>query len=204
MRPRPPDAGRTRAGDAGFTLLELLAAITVLGVVLALLGQGAWFGLRVTRAQAALGVQRGDIEAVDRALRRMVAQADPGIYPEPPNFRGGARVVSFTTELPLHGVGPAARADVAVSVEAGRLLLRWTPRRHVEAFGPAPVPEETALLDGVERIEFAYRGAGAPWAAAWEADRLPALIRLRLVFADGSGRRWPPIVAAFVREASEE
>lgn len=195
-----------RSDDAGFTLLELLAAITVLGVVLALVSQGVQFGLRTTRAQAELRLRQGDLEAIDRALRRMIALADPGIYPEPPAFRGTAHALFFTTELPLHGAGPPQRADVALSVEAGRLMLRWTPRRHVEAFGPAPAPQETAVLDGVERVEFAYReaGASAPWAPGWTASKLPSLVRIRVVFPDGSGRRWPSIVAAFAREAAEE
>lgn len=192
--------------DAGFTLLEVLVAISVLGVVLVLLTQGVQFGLRATRMQAEFRDRHGDMEVIDRALRRMIALTDPGTYPEPPTLRGTARTLSFTTELPIHGAGPSLLADVALSARPGRLLLRWTPHRHVELFGAAPAWQETIILDGVERVEFAYRapGASGAWASTWNADSLPSLIRIRIVFLDGSGRRWPPIVAAPVREAAEQ
>lgn len=197
-------AGERRAGsDAGFTLLEILAALAVFGMVLALLTQGVQFGLRATRLQAAAHDRNGDLAAVDRALRRMVALADPGTYPEPATLHGTAQLLSFTTELPLHGDGQTQRADVTLSAEAGRLLLRWTPHRHAELYGGAPEVQEVVMLDGVERLDLAYWASGA-WVPAWNADKLPALVRIRLVFPPATGRRWPPLVVEPVREPTEE
>jgi len=197
---------RRTSAEAGFTLLEVLVAVFVLGVVLVLLTQGVRFGLQATQLQAAVRDRHGDLEVIDHALRRMVALADPGFFPEPATLRGTARTVSFTTELPVSGDGPMQRADVALLAEAGRLLLRWTPHRHVELFGATPARQETVMLDGIDRIELAYRAsdrAGA-WSAVWNADKLPALVRIRIVFPDASGRRWPPLLVAPVREALEE
>ena len=197
-------AGERRAsGDAGFTLLEILAAVAVFGMVLALLTQGVQFGLRATRLQAEAHDRNGDLAAVDRALRRMVALADPGTYPEPATLHGAAQRLSFTTELPLRGDGQTQRADVTLSVEAGRLLLRWTPHRHAELYGGVPEVQETVLLDGVERLELAYWATGA-WVSTWNADKLPALVRIRMVFPAATGRHWPPLVVEPVREATEE
>ena len=186
--------------------MEILVAVSVLGVLLALLAQGVQFGLQATRLQAEFKRRHDDLEAIDRTLRRLVALADPGTYPEPATLRGDVGRLSWTTEMPLHGDGSAQRADVALLAEDGRLLLRWTPRRHVEPFGAAPPWQQTVMLDGVEQVELAYRARGpaAPWVAAWTAGRLPALIRIRLVFAGAARRSWPPIVAATFREASEE
>lgn len=193
-------------GDAGFTLLELLVAIAVMGIVLLLLNQGLQFGLRAAQLQAGVRDRNGDIEAVDHALRRMVALADPGIFPEPATLQGNAATLAFTTELPLHGDGRLQRADVALSAVAGQLRLRWTPYRHNEAFAAPPAWQETVMLDGVERIELAYwaRAGSGGWSSVWKAGTLPALIRIRIVFDGSSGRHWPPIVAAPVREALEE
>ncbi len=189
--------------DAGFTLLEILVALVVVGVVLVLLTQGVQFGLRITRLQAEFKDRNGDLVVVDHALRRMVALADPGTYPEPASLRGTAQRVAFTTELPLYGDGQTQRADVALSAEAGRLLLRWTPHRHAELYAGEPDTQETVVLDGVERLELAYWSAGG-WAAAWTADKLPVLVRIRIVFPAGSRRRWPPLIVAPIREALEE
>ena len=194
---------RHRREDAGFTLLEILIAVSVLGTLLVLLNQGVQFGLRTLQMQTDFKDRQGDLETIDRALRQMVALADPGTYPEPASLRGAARVLTFTTELPVGAAGPRRLADVAVSVEAGRLLLRWTPRHHVQPFGAAPVPVETVLLDGVEAVEFTYWRAGG-WVSSWRADKLPALVRIGLTFPPGSRRRWPPIVVAPAREAAEE
>jgi len=197
---------RVRQGDAGFTLLEVLVAVFVMGVLLTLLTQGVQFGLRATQLQAGVRDRKGTIEVVDHALRRMIARADPGFYPEPATLRGTAQAMSFTTELPIFGDGQMQRADVALSAEAGRLLLRWTPHRHVEQLGPKPRWQDVVVLDGVQRVELAYRapGASSAWSSTWRGDRLPALVRIRLIFADGSGRRWPPLLVAPIREAMEE
>jgi len=197
---------RRTAADAGFTLLEILVAVFVLGVTLVLLTQGVRFGLQATQLQAAVRDRHGDLEVIDHALRRMVALADPGFFPEPSTLRGSAQTVSFTTELPIYGDGPTQRADVTLSAQAGRLLLRWTPHRHVELFGATLAWQQTVMLDGIERIELAYRASdpASAWASAWKADKLPALIRIGIVFPDASGRHWPPLLIAPVREALEE
>jgi len=197
---------RRTAAEAGFTLLEVLVAVFVLGVVLVLLTQGVRFGLQATQLQAAVRDRHGDLEVIDHALRRMVALADPGFFPEPATLRGTAQTVSFTTELPIHGDGPTQRADVTLSASAGRLLLRWTPHRDVERFGATPAWQETVMLHGVERIELAYRASDrtGAWSGAWTADKLPALIRIRIVSPDASGHCWPPLLVAPVREALEE
>ena len=64
------------ARDAGFTLLELLVALVVLGFILAGLAQGVHYGLRAIDSQAQLVGSRGELNAVDRALYRLVVSAD--------------------------------------------------------------------------------------------------------------------------------
>jgi general secretion pathway protein J len=196
-------SARQRRGDAGFTLLEILVAVSVMGVVLVLLTQAVQFGLRSTRLQANFRDRDGDLIVIDHALRGMIARADPGTYPEPASLRGSAQRMTFTTELPLNGDGQMQRADVALSVEAGRLLLRWTPHRHAELYRGEPDTQDTVMLDGVERLELAYWTSGA-WSSVWNANKLPELVRIRLVFPGGNGRQWPPVVVAPVCEALEE
>ena len=81
--------------------------------------------------------------------------------------------------------------------------MRWQARRHVDTFAAPAPPETTVLLDGIDRAEFAYSAGGA-WSDTWTAERLPALIRVTLLFPDGGRTRWPPIIAVPMREAMEQ
>ncbi len=189
---------------AGFTLLELLVAIFVLGFVIVMSSQGFQFGLQATRLVA--GEHKEDLLATDQALRRMIALADPGVYPEPATLRGTVDSLAMTTELPSGGAGPSQRADTVLSASDGQLVLRWRPHRHAEWFGSGPAWSNAVMAEGIERVEFAYLapGGSAGWSSSWTGERLPSFIRLTIVFADHGGRRWPPIIAALVREPIEE
>ena len=59
MRARAPGSA------AGFTLLEILVVMAVLGLLLATLAAGTRFGLRAWQAGARLTAGRGDVDAVE-------------------------------------------------------------------------------------------------------------------------------------------
>ena len=193
--------------SGGFTLLEVLVALVVLGFVMAGLSQGTRFGLRAWGAQSRLIDARGELDAVDRTLRRLVEGMDPGGPNQDPLIEGAADTLAFTSELPAAAAAATRRADVALLVDAGgRLVLRWTPRLNAVRFGPPPPPEEAELLRGVAGVDLAYWPRPTPdapaagWRGGWTEKALPALVRIRLVFPPGDGRRWPDIVAAPMRE----
>jgi general secretion pathway protein J len=204
MRPAP----RRPTRQAGFTLLEVLVALAVLGFLALGLAGGVRFGLGAWESQARLIDRTGDLDVADRALRRIVAQLVPTDDARLPGLRGTARGFEGVTELPAAAVAlPTRQAVVALGVDrAQRLMLRWTPHLHARRLGPPPAPDESELLRGVERIEIAYwsAAAGGGWLPAWMRVELPDLVRFRLVFARGDRRRWPDIVAAPMRERSEE
>ena len=195
----------TRTREAGFTLLEVLVALTVLGFLMLGLTQGVRFGLLAWDRQSRLIATRGELDAIDRVLRRLIEHMDPGTQRDPPRIIGTARGLEFATDLgPAAGPLGAREADAALLVEGGRLLLRWRPRLHGLRSGPPPPPTETELLRGVEALELAYWGpAGdgpAAWRPEWRERGLPQLVRLRLRFGDGAARQWPDIVVAPRRE----
>ena len=190
--------------ERGFTLLEVLVALVVLGFVVAGLGEGLRFGLRATERQERFAAEHGDIEAVDGLLRRLVTQMDPGTSRTPAKLVGNASAVAFTTDLGSAASALATtQADVRLAVEAGRLVLSWRPVLHAVRFTPAPPPERAVLLERVEGMSLSYWGAedgqSPGWRGTWSQNTLPLMVRIRLMFPDGSGRHWPDIVAGPAR-----
>ena len=150
-----------RISIAGFTLLEVLVALTVLGLLLFGLVQGSHFVLLGWDRQTRLAARTEDLDAVDRTLRRLVVQAKPGSKWEPLVFAGTAHSATFTSIVPLPAAGfPTQRADVELVVDAAhRLLLRWMPHFHAINVGRPPPAVTTEILDGVDRLELSYWSA---------------------------------------------
>jgi general secretion pathway protein J len=199
--------------QGGFTLLEILVALVVLGFLVVGLTQGVHFGLRAWELQARTIGRREDLDSIDRTLRRLIENMDPGTSTDPLALQGRATGLAFTTDLPMAvpayaGTSlPIRRADVSLGVDAAhRLVLRWTPHLHAVRFGPAPAPLVSELLRGIDHLDLAYRGAaaGGGWQSSWNQAALPGLVRIRLIFAEGDPRRWPDVVAAPVRDRIEE
>jgi general secretion pathway protein J len=199
------EARLRRAG--GFTLLEILVALIVLGALMVGLTQGMHFGLRAWATEARIVTSRGDLDAVDRTLRGLIGQIDPGNMIDPPSLQGSATQLAMTTVLPAaSGTLRDNRIDAKLSVDGThQLVLRWLPHLHAVRFGPASAPNETVLLHGVDRIEFAY-WATSPghWTSTWSEATLPSLVRIRLIFSPGDHRNWPEIVAAPTRDRPDQ
>jgi general secretion pathway protein J len=188
-----------RASTVGFTLLEVLVALTVLGLLFFGLVQGSHFVLLGWDRQASLAARTEDLDAVDRTLRRLIVQAAPGSEWEPLVFAGTAHSAKFTSIMPLPAAGfPTQRADVELVVDAShRLLLLWTPHFHAINIGRPPPAVATEILDGVDRLELSYWPAPqGGWTSVWHDAAPPGLVRIRIVFPDPSHGRWPDILAA--------
>lgn len=194
--------------QAGFTLLEVIVALVVLGLLLGGLAQGVQFGLRAWSSQTRLIETHGDTDAVDRLLRRMIEEADPGRATVAAAIQGGADRLSIVTRLPAGSLHPGTQeteANISVDTEH-RLLLRWRPYFNAPRLQPVLPPQQDVLMVGVERLEITYWGPdpGHPasprsWHSGWQGADLPELIRIRVLFPDTDARHWPPIIAAPMR-----
>jgi general secretion pathway protein J len=182
----------------GFTLLELLVALAVFGLLLVGLTKGMQYGLLAWQSQVRVGGSSEDLDAVDPALRQMIAVMDPGDSLAPPSFAGSRDRMEFVTVLPDAAAGlPVRRVEAGLLVDSSRrLVLRWRPWMHAARLRPVPPPVETELLRGVQGLELAFWRPGAGWVDRWRNEDLPALIRIRVLFSPGDLRHWPDIVAA--------
>jgi general secretion pathway protein J len=197
---------QARGREAGFTLLELLVALVVFGLLAIGLYSGVRTATEALRHQSSRIGVTAELDAITRTLRTLlgglpVAPApgnDPNASPRPIAFLGTADRLAFIGDLPT-GVGGKARAEATLAVVGDQLVLAWRPHRH-EAEGARPKLVETVLLQNVARLSLAYWGPSPEgtgnWLAQWGGAALPALIRVRLSFAAGDQRRWPDMIVA--------
>jgi general secretion pathway protein J len=189
----------------GFTLLEILVALAVLGILFAGLAQGSRFVSLAWDRHARLIEQNADLDTVDRILRSIIERAKPGSKWEPLEFVGTAHTVAFTSILPAPIVEfPSRRVDVELGVDAShRLLLVWTPHLHAVRVGRPPRALTTEILEGVARLELSYWPAaqGGSWTTVWRDSAPPHLVRIRIIFSDANHPQWPDILAAPMLDA---
>lgn len=188
---------------AGFTLLEVLAAL----VLLALLLVGVYSGLRTATHSVHSGtvaIERIDqLRSAQQFLRRELAQSvtEPIAHTdrgEPIYFQGSAREMRYVAPMPgyLGKLGPQLQQLQLLDDGAGglRLELRLA-LLPPDGKPPQPLGEAQVLFDHIKDGSFSYRGvtsrgAPGPWSPTWADGRIqPELVRIEL---QPQGRdRWP-------------
>ena len=190
---------RQRPCCAGFTLLEILVAVAVMGLLLIGLLQGSRFVQFGWNQQARMLTGKENLDAVDRTLRHLFEQAKPGSEWESLWFVGNAHTVSFigVVKRPA-AVDKTQRADVTLGVDsAHRLLMVWAPHSHVIWTSLQPPASTTEILSGVQRLDLSYwRAEGGGWISSWQDSAPPRLVRIRIVFLAEGAAPWPDIVVA--------
>ncbi len=205
-----------RAAERGFTLVELLVALTLVGLISVVLFGGLRFGTRAWEAGDRRAVQLAQVQAVQALLRRRIAQAqrpeleDAVVVETRAVFVGESDTLQFFAAVPSRAVvGGIYAFDLAAidDNEGVRLELTWRLHRADDEAEPGEIPEagrggRRVLIDGLARARFRYFGAPAPgqsadWRDDWNADAgLPELVAIEAEFPDGDGRAWPVLQVA--------
>ena len=196
-----------RLRESGFTLLEILVSLTVLGLLMVGLNQGVRTGLDLWNMQSQQMKGTTELDTTFRLLRTLLTDI-PRNPTTPINsgtpalaiaFDGRADQISFVGDLPT-GLGDVRRADITITLRENSLLVAWKPHRH-EFATTTPVVAESKLMSGAERLEFAYFGVTSPgsagsWVTEWAGPTIPELIRIRLGLVKAGVRRWPDLIVA--------
>jgi general secretion pathway protein J len=201
-RRRDSDFTRRRR-DNGFTLLEVIAALAVLGMILAGLAQLLHFGQASLAASTRLSERGAQYTRVDRALRLVLEYAAPPLAADDKPMAGQQHRMIFTSLLPRQP--PTAlirRAQIALGVdEHHRLVLRWQPHPNADPLEVvhSDITEQTIiLLENVDHLDISYRQGiadGGAWKTEWTDVQLPALVRLHIALL-APGRPWPDLLIA--------
>ncbi len=206
---------RPSSTQRGFTLLELLISLSLLGLILVLLFGGLRLSVRSWDSVQKKVDTLNSVRSVESFLRREME----GIYPYrwkagvPQRFAfvGERHKLHFVAPLPSR-IGGGGLYAVALELEqtgnGRRLTWKHLPvDPSMQDFSTlAPVKEMQlvgAELNEVEDIWLSYFGretdAVAPrWVDRWDSvATMPLLIRIQVRFADGS--EWPDFVVAPMR-----
>lgn len=173
----------------GFTLLETLVAVVLLGLVVIGLGQSLRLGTFAWARQSREVVAHDDLAGTERVLRRLIEMAEPWRNGSAATFSGVTDKLAFRTILPGGRVADA----IIESDTSDRLVLRM-----VTALGA----EEHVLRRGIDRLAFAYWAPDRGWQGAWQETRLPRLVRIAVIPKEG-GRHWPEIIARPRRDGDQ-
>ena len=196
----------TRVEERGFTLVELLLALSIVATMLVILFSGVGVGLRAWRQ----GEARAEVLQYERGLAQLLARPLEAAFPylgaanqagaRVIFFRGESDRLSFVTAAPPVPLSPSI-AFTAVTLEMeGRdkpsFAIREKALPDLDPFGPT----RTAVVDPVVTdIRFRYlRGPGTPWQEQWDASQeraLPRTVEITVTRAAlGQLRPEPPIV----------
>ncbi len=179
-------------GRGGFTLLEVLLALTVLAVVVVLLVSALRVGVRAWEAGERRAASQQEVRALAELLTETLSTAVPyrgrlgegldrGVL-----FVGERDEVRFvTTAPPLVLDVPAAPFHAVRVGQSGEGEVRLTERLvpSDEPFGEGP---HLVLSRSVGELRFEYQDAEGLWQDRWEATRnaLPAAVRVELAVRD--------------------
>lgn len=181
-----------RAGEGGFTLLELMISLTLLAVMLAMVNSSFGLALRMVPRGEDLAARSARFRAATSIITRQVRSAVnfPGKTEDEetfPYFWGDPSSFSFVTAAPQHrggeGLGWVTYWTDGHALWMGERLIFSAE----SVSGDAPDPSSTTvLLDGLSSVSFEYlklEGDDSEWRAEWDPmdeQDLPAAIRVTL------------------------
>jgi general secretion pathway protein J len=186
--------------DHGFTLLEIIIAMVVLGFIMAGLAQATRFGISALGVENRVVDRAAEMARVNHLLRLLIEQSAPPMSADDKPFTGEDHRLEFITRLPASPqTYPVRRSQVAIGVDSDhRLLLRWQPKANATLLLPLPDPQQIVLATGIDHIDVTYRqsvGDGGKVRPIWDDSDLPALVSIKIV-PQSTTRHWPVMQAA--------
>jgi general secretion pathway protein J len=197
-RPTPASA------EAGFTLVELLIAMTLLGFLTMLLFGSLRFGVRAWDRSTEHTTGSDEIRLVQAFVRTRIERAYPHVIASERaaphvDFSGTAHSLEFLTVAPASlGVPGRARVQIAKVARGDGFDLALTvwPELATASNGATE-----RMLSGLASADLAYfgnlSGQDAAWHDQWnDSMELPKLVRIRAAFPAGDARVWPELIVA--------
>jgi general secretion pathway protein J len=201
---------RAAPQQKGFTLLELLIGMVLLGLIFTLLFSGLRLGSRSWDSGDKRASDSAQLRGIHTFMRRELSQTLPLRWKNKIDaglaFEGESNALRFIAPLPpTISVGGLYLLGLELeNGEAGRRLLLKHALVDSEAkdFSGLEQGEKTVLADQVKNMAITYFGAANPeedpdWQDKWDdPQRLPLMVRIQVELTDG--RSWPDLVVPVV------
>jgi general secretion pathway protein J len=191
-----------RGAQSGFTLVEVVIAMVLLGAMMLLLYSGLAFALRSWDAGDVNGRRVADWRISENFLRREVSEVFPLRWKDPNfvkfAFEGERDHLRFVSSRAA-GVALGGLSLVGLELEQGAdlrsprnlVMRRAMASEEVNDFGSLQDGQKSVIVVGVEAVEFAYFGSEndftePTWSEAWKYPaRMPQMIRMRVKTSGG-------------------
>ena len=196
---------------AGFTLVELLLAITLMSILLGLTYSGLRAATRASVQGEKILAAGGELRATHQFVRRQLNQMLPLSYAVTDGFEeirvvfeGDAKRIQYVAPMPgyLGAGGPQVQLLELVNDDNGEVVLQFS-HALLQGFEEEYLYDRdpVILLEGVDSAGFEFLGKDESgeltgWTANWDQqDVLPVAVRLDLEFSEDLNLRWPDLVA---------
>ena len=194
----------------GFTLVELLLAMTLMSMLLALAYGGLRAATRAADKGQAILADSGRIRMAHQFVRKQLNQMAPLVFAESEDqqersvFTGAAKKIRYVAPMPgyLGFGGPQVQELAIVSGEEGEelvlshALLQGFEEQNLYLRDPI------VLLKKIEFAQFSFLGRDetgelAGWTNHWEqVDLLPDAVSLEIEFTKDVYIHWPLLTAS--------
>lgn len=178
--------------EEGFTLLELLIAITILSLILVALSSGLHFAGSAWRKQGEQISRQGDVNALQSVLRQMLAAGR--------DFEGAPQSLKFVGRMPA-GLARGGLYDIELDRSGEQLLLSWKP--HFKGTNAKLQENETRLMDSVTDFDITYYFVAQGWQHS-SNDKSKTMDLIAIKASLNGGRVWPMLMIAPAINASSK
>lgn len=185
------EGSSTHQSSGGFTLLELLIALAIFGLVVAILTSGVRFAGRAWDTQERHLDRQDDLVALQSALRTLIASGR--------DFHGGPDALEFVGTMP-RALNISGLFDIELATVDERLVMSWRPHRWP---GATLQPKtQTELARGIAGLDLLYFVLGdkqqtGAWLSSLESIKQPPkLVKIVVLLPETDRRKWLPLVIA--------
>jgi len=198
--------------QCGFTLVELIIALTLLSLVMVLSASGFKFGSRVWERVESQSVHIDTLQAVQGFLRSSLSHSLVRDRLQEDNvndasesasllenlFAGGRQHLSYVSYSPQYGVDDYLyQYQLYLDEQTNSLAITYSPY-NIKLSNRDEKP--LSIIEGVANIDIKYfsgfynQGDNTSWSDRWDdVYSLPLLVKINVTFIDET-KQWPELV----------